>query len=275
MSSSIEEFLAVVLPPFAGAALVMFLAKNWFLERLRGSIKSEYDQKLVRLEADLSARNTKEIESIKALLERDAVIIAAAQKAFADSHSSSQPLKIEAVKELWEALLHIQRNSPSVFAFLDVLLPNEYGKVLGTKQLKTFNDITTTDIEKIFNGKPTYAQNHRLLSGDYLWSLFYAYQSLSARIAFLFMMGREKQNVTPWQKDSGCISIVRSVCTSTEFEEFEKKEFGQITWVRQLIESKFLYIAHQILDGRASADIALEEAKRITLAASTANKTAS
>lgn len=272
MPSFIEGFLTVALPSFSGAALVMFLAKNWFLERLRGSIKSEYDQKLVRLEAELSSKNSREVAIIKALLENDAALISATQKTFADSHGTSQPLKIEAIKELWEALLHVQRNSPSVFMFLDVLQPSEYGEVLGTKQLKTFSDITNADIEKMFNGKPMCAQSHRLLGGDYLWSLFYAYQGLSARIAMLFMIGRTKQNVTPWYKDSGCRSIVMSVCTSSEMAEFDKQEFGQVAWIRQLIESKFLVAANRILDGRASVDTALEEAKRIATAVSSSSK---
>lgn len=275
MSLPVGELLAVVLPSFAGGALVIFLAKNWFLERLRGSIRSEYDQKLMRLQADLLAKNSKEIEEVKALLERDAEIISAVQKAFAASHSSSQPLKVEAIKELWEALLHVQRNSPSVFMFLDVLLPSEYGEVLGTKQLKTFSDISNADIEKMFSGKPTYAQNHRLLTGDYLWSLFSAYQALSARIAMLFLTGRAKQNVAAWYEDGGCMSIVRSVCTPTELAEFEKQEFGRIAWIRNLIESKFLISANRILDGRASADTALEEARRIATAVSSVSRTAS
>ena len=175
MLSFIKEFLAVSLPPLAGAAIVMFLAKNWFLERLRASINNEYNMKLVQLEADLSAKSEKEIEGIKALINRDASIMTAVQKAFADSHSSSQPLRIEAVKGLWDSLLHVQRNSPVVFSFLDVLLPSEYGEVLGEKQLKTFSEITNEDIEKLFCGNPMYAQNHRLISGDYLWPLFYAY----------------------------------------------------------------------------------------------------
>ena len=88
----------------------------------------------------------------------------------------------------------------------------------------------------------------------------------------LFMTGRANKNVTPWYQDSGCLSIIRSVCSQAEVTEFEKQEFGKIAWIRNLIESKFLLVARQILDGRASADMALEEARKIVVAVSSASK---
>lgn len=272
MSLTIEDVVKVIFPSFAGGALVVFLAKNWFLERLRGNIKSEYDRELEHLKAELSSKNSKEIEGVKALLAKDISIISAVQKSFGDSHISSHPQRVSAIKELWESLLHIQRNSPPVFAFLDVLLPNEYGETLGSKQLKTFSDISTDDIQKMLSGKAMQSENHRLFTGDYLWSLFWAYQALSARTAMLFQTGRAKQNVDAWYNDSGCKSIVQSVCTPAEFAEFEKQEFGKIAWIRNLIVSKFMQTANRIFSGQFSADIALEESRRIVSAVSSAER---
>ncbi len=239
---------------------------------MRASIKSEYDRELERLKAELSSKNSKEIEEVKALLEKDAAIISAAQKSFGESHISSHPQRIEAIKELWECLLHIQRYSPPVFAFLDVLLPNEYGETLGSKQLKTFSDISTDDIQKMLSGKAMQAENHRLLAGDYLWSLFWAYQALCARTAILFQTGRAKKNVDAWYNDSGCRSIIQSLCTPAEFTEFERQEVGKITWIRNLIVSKFMQTANRILSGQSSVDTALEESQRIVRAVSSADR---
>jgi hypothetical protein len=272
MTLTVEDMLQVVFPSFAGGAFVIFLAKNWFLERLRGSIKSEYNRELEQLKAELSSKNSREIEEVKALLARDAAMISAVQKFFGESHISSHPQRVEAIQELWESLLHVQRNSPPVFTFLDVLRPNEFGEMLGSKQLKTFSDISTDDIQKMLSGKAMQAENHRLLTGDYLWSLFWAYQALSARTAMLFQTGRAKQNVDAWYNDCGCKSIVQSVCTPAEFTEFESQEFGKIAWIRNLIVSKFMRSANRILCGQSSTDTALEEAQRIVSAVSSANR---
>lgn len=269
MSLTVEDFLKII-SSFAGSAFVVFLAKNWFLERLRTSIKSEYDSKLEHLKSELSSKNSKEIEQLKALLGKDAAIISAAQKSFSESHVAAHPQKIYAIKNLWGCLLHIQRNSPPIFTFLDALLPNEYGETLGSKQL-TFSDISADDIQKMLGGKVIHAENHRLLAGDYLWSLFWAYQALSARIAMLFQAGRAKKHVDAWYDDSGCKSIIQSLCTPDEFAEFEKMKFLKILWIRNLIVSKFMQTANRILSGQSSVDTALEESQRIVMAVSTAN----
>jgi len=270
VSFSLGDLFQVVIPSFSGGVVVVFLAKNWFLERLRGSIKNEYDHQLENLKADLAAKNSMELEALKASLTRDASIVSAVQKSFGDSHNSSQPHRVNSIKDLWESLLHVQLNTPAVFTLLDVLLPSEYGEALGAKQLKTFSDISNDDIERMLSGKAATAQSHRLLAGDYLWSLFRAYQALNMRIAFLFQTGRSNANVSAWYEDGGCISIVRSVCSAEEFDEFNSQEFGKILWIRGLIESKFLLAANRILSGQASSDSALEEARRISYAVSSA-----
>lgn len=253
MTNSVTDILQTVIPSFLGGGLVIFLAKNWFLERLRGGIKSEYDQELERLRAALS---------------KEATIISAVQKSFGESHTAYQTHRIHAIKELWEAVLHVQRNSPNIFTFLDVLQPNEFNGTLGTHQFQTFSDVSFEDLSKMTGDKAMEAQNHRLFTGEYLWSLFGAYLALSARITLLYKTGREKKNVVAWYSDSGCISIVRSVCTPSEFAEFERKQFGKIVWIRNLIESKFLLASNQILSGQASSEMAMEEAKRIESAVS-------
>jgi hypothetical protein len=255
MTNSVVEFLQVVIPSFFGGGLVIFLAKNWFLERLRGGIKSEYDQ---------------ELERLKAALSKEATIISAVQKSFGESHTAYQTHRIHAIKELWEAILHVQRHSPNIFTFLDVLLPSEFDEVLSTRPFQTFSDVSFEDISKMTSDKAMEAQNHRLLTGEYLWSLFSAYLALSARIAMLFKTGREKSNVVAWYMDSGCISIVRSVCTSSEFAEFEQQQHGKIIWIRNLIESKFLLASSRILSGQSSSEMAMEEAGKIASAVSAA-----
>ena len=62
MSFDLIQFFAVI----AANSIVAFLAKNWFLERLRQSIKSEYDIKLETLKANLASDNNSKLEQLKA-----------------------------------------------------------------------------------------------------------------------------------------------------------------------------------------------------------------
>jgi hypothetical protein len=61
MSFDLKQFFAII----AANSIVAFLARNWFLERLRQSIKGEYDAKLERLKANLSSDNNSRLEQIK------------------------------------------------------------------------------------------------------------------------------------------------------------------------------------------------------------------
>jgi hypothetical protein len=50
-------------------AVIVFLAKNWISERLRGAIRSEYEQKLETHKAQLKAQNDTQLEHFKAQLQ--------------------------------------------------------------------------------------------------------------------------------------------------------------------------------------------------------------
>jgi len=61
MSFDLKQFFAII----AANSIVAFLARNWFLERLRQGIKSEYDAKLETLKANLSSDNNSKLEQLK------------------------------------------------------------------------------------------------------------------------------------------------------------------------------------------------------------------
>jgi hypothetical protein len=71
--SGLSEFLITVLTSATVssglAGLLLFITKSWISERLKNSIKSEYDQKLETHKAALRASTDKEIEQLKVQLQ--------------------------------------------------------------------------------------------------------------------------------------------------------------------------------------------------------------
>jgi len=61
-----SEVLISVASSIGLGGLFLFLARNWLIERLRLSIKHEYDEKLEQLKAQLLAQNSSTIETQKA-----------------------------------------------------------------------------------------------------------------------------------------------------------------------------------------------------------------
>lgn len=64
------EYLAIAFAPSLTLGVVVFLTKNWFLERLKNGIKHEYDISLEKFKGELKANHDKELEDLKALLKK-------------------------------------------------------------------------------------------------------------------------------------------------------------------------------------------------------------
>lgn len=64
------EYLAIAFAPSLTLGVVLFLAKNWFLERLKNGIKHEYDISLEKFKGELKASHDKELEDLKAILKK-------------------------------------------------------------------------------------------------------------------------------------------------------------------------------------------------------------
>ncbi len=60
------EYLGIAFAPSLTLGLVIFFARNWFLERLKNSIKHEYDLSLEKFKGELKHDNDKSLENLKA-----------------------------------------------------------------------------------------------------------------------------------------------------------------------------------------------------------------
>ncbi len=67
MNSVATEFIALI----AANSAIVFIVKNWFLERLRLSIKSEYDIKLEAFKSQLALDNSAYLEKLRSSAAKD------------------------------------------------------------------------------------------------------------------------------------------------------------------------------------------------------------
>jgi len=246
--------------------LLVFLLRNWFIERLRQGIKFEYDEKLERIKQQLSAENDVALERHKAVLSREASILAVAHNSLGESLALAQRERAAGVAELWRALVTVRNNAPSIFTLLDALSPAEYS-TLQDHQFKTFDpNIGVDDFRKLAGDSERPIEAVRVFVGDYLWFLFYIYKGIHIRIAMLFADGRSKRTFVPWYQDTGTRTLLASALTGEELKAFDFLKFGQIAHMRQVIERKFLDAANRIISGRDVSEVATAEATRLARA---------
>src|SRR5687767_14631427 len=77
--------------------VVLFLCRNWILERLKQGIKYEYDARLTHLEADIRRRD-REIEDLRS----------AALQALTTRQSEVEGRRLRAIDELVGSLHHLR-----------------------------------------------------------------------------------------------------------------------------------------------------------------------
>ena len=97
-------------------ALALFLGRAWFLERLKGSIKHEYEDKLEKLKATLKADGEKQLTQLKSEIDQQAEKLKIAAVSFSDVQRATIRRKIEAIDHIWSAVRggarrHSRRNS--------------------------------------------------------------------------------------------------------------------------------------------------------------------
>jgi hypothetical protein len=158
----------------SGALVVMliWLSKEWITARLRTSIQHEYNQKLESLKSQLKAESDVALVELRAAIERQANLLAAAHSSFAEGQKAAMERKLLAVDTLWSCVLRLRANLPPILGFIDVLTVDEYK---GIKSDPTFDALSRDwPVEKISQLADTQVEQVRPYVGEYTWAVFYS-----------------------------------------------------------------------------------------------------
>ena len=215
------------------------------------------------------ARLTAELEALRAARKQDAAVLQAAIQAFSVSHGVAQERRLDAISEVWKTILRLKEKTPVVVAHSDNLTRSEQSQIFTDPRsqglLEGLDDIS------ILRGQAEICEgieDCRLFVGPILWSLFFAYRALVGRAAWLFVKGKEQGYIKPWYEDSGIRQILSAVMDESELASFDSLQIGKFQHMCQLLESKILAEADQIISGASSGTLGLEQAQRIADAAS-------
>jgi hypothetical protein len=259
-----DGIMSIIVSAASGAAasgLLMWLFKEWLSTRLKASIQHEYDRKLETYKAQLKTEQDLAILDIKTALAREAAFHAAAHASFAEGQKASMERKLSAVDKLWSCIPQFRASLPPVLMAMDVMTVDEYKGAKDHPQFKALGGEVTP--EKMATLAPKSIEEARPYVGEYMWAVFYCYQTILLRILVLLQLGRTDAEKIEWYKDSGTRQVIAAVLTPAEMEEFDQTEFAKITWLQRRLESKVLAAARKIISGENFGAEALEQAKLI------------
>lgn len=242
-----------------------WLLRSWLSERLKNSIRYEYDLKLESIKTQLKTESETVLAVHKAQLEKDAALLSDVKASIATGQQAGIDRRFKATENLWSAVLSLRNNSPLVaFATLDHITVGEYADLTREPDFqKLTSDLTKEKITAMYSGLNN-IESVRPYVGEYLWSLFDAYQTIFLRMAFAMCLSKIDATKLEWWSDPVTKRLINAILSDEEIKDFDSMEFKKIQWLRANIESKILKGISKVVSGEQFGTEALHLAQEIT-----------
>jgi len=243
---------------------VIWLARSWIAERLRASIKHEYDEKLATLTASLNSKNDVHLALIRADVDHHAERVRTASASVTEAHKVAFARTLQAADVLWNGVITARAHTPAILSFLDILVPSEF---VGAVEDKTFKNLTSAlSFESI-------AQDSLMAKGDveavrpyigeYAWALYITHIGILFRIAYLAHKATTDPSKMNWHTDSGVRQLLQSALHDDGLNNFDSVQIGKITWIRAQFEGRLLQATGDLIAGKEFSASAQREAQRM------------
>jgi hypothetical protein len=267
MDSVIAFALATLASAGASAVLLAILGwllRSWIGERLRASIKHEYDDRLEKLKAELKSQGDGQLASLKSEMDRQAEKLRIASASFAEMQKATVTKKIEAVDDLWQTIISGRKSLPDILQLLDRIdIPRLDGKALANVTLMADafdSEQAVTLVNDLFGD----VQKHRPFLGEPIWTMFSIYQSILCRILYLLALDPENPNRLTWYMDEEAQRLINLGFGEDFLEEMQSLKVGRMNSLRERFERSILDVVNKLLTGQEFGAEALAHASRIS-----------
>lgn len=259
-----KELLLAVLTSVVGSSaligLIAYFSKTWLTERLKASIKHDYDVRLESLKADLRVESEHHLAQLKSEVDRSADRLKAAALSFSEVQKATIARKIEAIDGLWQAVRNARANVPGVILLTDYLTDDELKDLTQypkCEQLRReLEALSSTDVAlKFFQD----ADNARPHVGEYVWALFVTYHGIITRVIHI-LEGGFTNGDRRWHTDASILRMVVSGFGQERLIQFEALKGQRLEWLRREFERELFRSFEQLLTGRAFSEAALNQA---------------
>lgn len=246
------------------SATVIWLARSWIGERLKNSIKHEYDLRLSALNNELKSQAEAQAAKLKASIEREAEKIRFATSSIGESQKAVIARKLDGIDTLWTGVLSARETVPVVMSFIDILTEDQYISIADHCDFKQLvGDFSAEKFAKMFKDNVGSLERVRPYVGEYLWAVFSTYQALIVKIALLIQMGEKDSEKLNWHKDRVIRQLLNSYLTKSESAEFEATKIGKVGWLQRNFEAKILLAMQKVISGQKFGEEALKQAQKM------------
>lgn len=240
-----QDFIGFVLTSAtvstAALAMAAFLLRGWITERLKNSIKHEYDR---------------DIESYKSIISRIHAATAEGQKAAIER-------RMKAFDRLWKTMLAIRETtSPHNFHF-DIRTQAEWQDLPSDQKFRTRVGLLNEDIS-IYLGDVKIEEERPYL-GEIVWAHFFSYRTFNVRLLYLAKESLSRPEVIDWRAAAPTQKLLTATFSSEEISQLDRLMIGKIDFVRRTLEEKVLTAWHKLISGEEFGAEALRHANALLI----------
>ncbi len=250
-------YIDITIASLTGAAsggLVYYFTKTYFTERIKQSIKHEYDDKLENIKGDIS-KNHSILNSILTSQNQ--------------TYQVGQNERLTAIKSLWTNYLTIRNSLDLISTWDDVLLEEEFdtlftdkwkGNELVNNSLKSISLDKLSELGKCVEN----IEASRPFLNEQIWVNIIYLRTFCGRIIYLYHKGRTEKKIKHWKHDTALIKVVKESLTEIEFKFIMSANIATAKAYRSFIEQKILIEIHNIITGQMAADNTYNQAVKLT-----------
>jgi hypothetical protein len=249
----LERFLSSVvasatLSTLALAALA-FLLREWITERLKNSIKHEYDLDIERYKSMLTRIHNATAEGQKAAIER----------------------RMKGFDRVWKAMLVLRTEIGAYSLQFDIRTESEWRDLPNSPKFRNLIDVLTDPIIIELMGDKT-IEEERPYVGETVWALFFVYRAFHIRIIHLARESLSNPERINWLSDQPTRGLLSAILSSEEMTELDNIQISKIQFIGRIIDEKLLSAWHRLISGAELGEEAMRNGSALLAAINRADQ---
>lgn len=256
-------------------ALIGFIARAWLVERIKGSIKHEYDDKLEKLRSSLKAQADQNLTNLKSEIDRQADKLKISAASMSDVQKATISKKVEAVDAVWLGFIQLSEAFPGALYLTDIFTDDEMKGFYSSPSMSRYSSEVPSLREGDFISTGFAAvQSFRPHLGEYAWAIYVTYRTIMGRSIYLLKAGQTDESRIDWFNDLNIQNLVASAFGKAAMEEFATLGHGRYSWLNHNFSTILLTAIDTILTGQSFSEAALQHAQRMELQILASSKSA-
>lgn len=206
-----------------------------------------------------------EIEKLKTQLNQNNIILNNLTNSISNIYLSSNEKRIEYLDKVWNGMMVIKQNIPSlIYIAYNILSKEEIIDLPNTKNKYIRKDIDEFEPEKYFvnnNNIINEIEKTRPFIGEKLWIIFFVYQAFIGRLTFLIQDGLNKGKVEYWiDDDSFFKKMLGNIIKPNELVQLLDNQFSAYNNIINFLEYKALNDISEQITGKKMTEESLKRA---------------